>query len=498
MATSLQTRLLLVVGSVALTAVAIVAVGARLGTRMEFDKFQTLERTRADDRATTRAGDRAGTRADDRARTTSEAIAAALDRRCCDQGVVDAAVSQLAPGEALIVTDASGKSIASAGRDVPAANATATYRDETLSIVSSLNAESRGAQGPGIAAGVSIVLRGVPHSPITLASGAPATVHVVMWPHDEISTPAREFLGSIDRRLIAVALAVGALALLATWAIARTIGAPIAELNRATRDLARGDFSKRVTSGGAGELGDLARSFNDMAAELQRQQTLRRNLVHDVAHELRTPLTSLRCRLETVIDGLAADPRPAVVEANDEVAHLSQVVADLEELAHAEAGELALSIADVNLGDVVRSSVRVAGLEADARLRLNIDDHAIARGDALRIRQIVVNLLTNADRHTPSGGAITLTVRGDNQHALIDVHNTGSALSQEETGRVFDRFYRADPSRQRATGGSGLGLAIVKHLTEVQSGSACASSDNGGVTFSISLPAGASKRVPRV
>jgi signal transduction histidine kinase len=466
MAISLQTRLLLVVGAVALSAVAIVAVGARLGTRVEFDKFQSLERTRADDRARTSAAD----------------IAAALDRRCCERAAVDEAVAKLAAGEVLIVFDAAGNSIVTAGHDVPVGAISATFRGDTLNVTSK-------ATGPGVSAGMSIVLKGVPHAPIALASGDSATVHVVTWPRDDIKSPAAEFLGSIDRRLIGVALAVAALALAATWTVARKIGRPVAELNRATRDLARGDFSRRVAAGGGDELGELARSFNHMAAELERQQTLRRNLVHDVAHELRTPLTSLRCRLETVIDGLAADPRPAVSQANEEVAHLSQLVSDLEELAHAEAGELALSIGSVPLGDAVRSSVRVAGLEDDPRVRLALDDAIAARGDAMRIRQIVVNLLTNAQRHTPPGGAITVTVRRQDGHTAIDVHNTGSTLTKEEAGRVFDRFYRVDPSRQRATGGSGLGLAIVKHLTEVQEGSVCASSDGGGVTFTITLPA---------
>jgi signal transduction histidine kinase len=471
MAISLQTRLLLVVGAVALSAVAIVAVGARLGTRVEFDKFQSLERTRDGDRM----------------KTSATSLAAELNHRCCERAVVDAAAAKLAAGEVLMVFDAAGKSIVIAGDGAPVGDVTATFVNDTIAINSREKSQ-------GIAAGMSIMLKGVPHAPITLAGGAPAIVLVFVWPRDEANTPAMEFLGSIDRRLLAVALGVGALALLVTWAVARRIGGPIAELNRATRDLARGDFSQRVASGGADELGDLARSFNHMAAELERQQTLRRNLVHDVAHELRTPLTSLRCRLETVIDGLASDPGPALVHANEEVAHLSQLVADLEELAHAEAGELALSIGDVPLSDVVRSSVRVAGLEHDPRVRFELDERATARGDAMRIRQIVVNLLTNADRHTPADGTITLTVRreaanGDNgAGAVIDVHNSGSALDPDEARRVFDRFYRRDPSRQRATGGSGLGLAIVKHLAEVQDGSACASSDASGVTFSITLP----------
>lgn len=471
MAISLQTRLLLTVGAVALAAVATVAVSARLGTRVEFNRFQNLERTREGGHAT----------------PAMATIAAALDRRCCAQDVVNAAASALDSGEAMLVFDRSGALLASTGRDVDLSNVSATFRDETLSV-------ARNEKSGAASTGMTLVVRGVPNARIALADGAPATVLALVWPKDDAKTPAAEFLGSVDRRLLAVTLAVGALALIVTWVVARRIGRPIAELNRATGDLARGDFSRRVTSGGSDELGDLARAFNSMAAELERQQTLRRNLVHDVAHELRTPLTSLRCRLETIIDGLATDPRPAVIQANDEVAHLSQLVADLEELAHAEAGELALSIADVNLSDVARSSLGVAGLDKDARVRLECDEATMARGDAMRIRQIVVNLLTNADRHTPDGGAITVRVATRGDRAVIEVHNTGSALTADEAGRVFDRFYRADPARQRATGGSGLGLAIVKHLSEVQNGSACASSDATGVLFSVGLPSAESSR----
>ena len=469
MSISLQTRLLLAVGAVALAAAATVAVSARLGTRVEFNRFQDIERSQ-----------------ELRVRSAIGSVVAALNGRCCGRASIDAASASLIKGEAAFVFADDRTLVAAFGQGVDMANVKATYADETLTV----RTEER---GEAVTAGVSIILRGTPRGQIAMADGRGATVHVVTMIGESGPPPASQFLGSIDRRLIGVTLTVGALALLVTWAVARRIGRPIAELNRATRDLARGDFSRRVDAGGADELGELARAFNTMAAELERQQTLRRNLVHDVAHELRTPLTSLRCRLETVIDGLAPDPRPAVVQANEEVAHLSQLVADLEELARAEAGELALSIGDVKISDVVRSSLRVAGLENDSRMRLALDEAVTARGDAMRIRQIVVNLLTNADRHTAADGIITVRVGARGGRASIEVHNTGSSLSVEEEGRVFDRFYRADPSRQRATGGSGLGLAIVKHLTEVQQGNARVSSDASGVTFSVDLPLSALK-----
>lgn len=273
-----------------------------------------------------------------------------------------------------------------------------------------------------------------------------------------------------------------------TWALARRIVRPIAELRDATRDLAAGQLSRRVEVSGHDEVGDLARGFNHMAAALEHQEALRRNLVHDVAHELRTPLTALRCRVETVLDGMVQDPKPLLAHINEEVAHLSQLVGDLEELAQAEARSLAFAIADTRVSDVCRSAVRVAGLENDQRLRLGLDEALVARVDAIRLRQIVLNLLTNADRHTPSDGVITLSTRRDTHDVVIDVHNTGSALTPEQLTRVCDRFYRTDQARQRATGGSGLGLAIVKHLSEAQGGHVSVASDNSSVTFSVRLP----------
>jgi two-component system sensor histidine kinase BaeS len=209
--------------------------------------------------------------------------------------------------------------------------------------------------------------------------------------------------------------------------------------------------------------------------------------VHDVAHELRTPLTALRCRLDTVADGLASDPARTLAGASEEVRHLTRLVDDLQELALAEAGELKLTIAPVSLDEAVRSAVGAASLDRDPRLHLEIEDTRV-RTDAVRLRQILINLLTNADRHTPPDGAISVRARRDSSQVVIEVRNTGSALDEEQRARVFDRFYRADPSRQRATGGSGLGLAIVKHLAEALGGSVAAESDAAGVTMRVRVP----------
>ena len=164
-----------------------------------------------------------------------------------------------------------------------------------------------------------------------------------------------------------------------------------------------------------------------MATDLERQHLLRQQLLHDVAHELRTPLTALQCRLETVVDGLARDP--GAVRArflHEDVLHLGLLVDDLQDVALAEAGELRLSIADHAASDLVRSGLRAAGLDGDARVSIDVPDALTLRADARRVRQILVNLLSNASRHTPPGGVITVTASTDGHETTLMVRNTAA------------------------------------------------------------------------
>jgi signal transduction histidine kinase len=465
MISSLQTRLLLAVGVLAVAAVAAVAFSARESTRVEFQRFQDVQKIRASGAV----------------EAALERAAARLDGACCDTLASSRVNEALDEDQAVFVFNTAGLLLLSAGSGVDPTGLTATFKNGVLDI-NSLETSA------GALAGMKVTLRGGPMKTIRLADGAAATVHVLPLVPPEANLPAEQFLGSVDRRLLIVTAAVAAFALLLTWAITRRIVGPIADLRNATRDLAAGQLSRRVSATGTDEVAELARGFNQMASALERQEELRRNLVHDVAHELRTPLTALRCRVESVLDGLVTDPTTALRQVNEEVAHLSQLVSDLEELARAEARELTFVIADTAVADVCRSAVRVAGLDGDSRLRLELDEAVRAQADATRLRQIVLNLLTNADRHTPPDGVISVRASADGDATTIDVHNTGSALTADEQRRVFDRFYRADLSRQRATGGTGLGLAIVKQLTEAQGGRVSASSDAAGVTFSVSLP----------
>jgi two-component system sensor histidine kinase BaeS len=225
-----------------------------------------------------------------------------------------------------------------------------------------------------------------------------------------------------------------------------------------------------------------------MARELEKVQILRRNLVHDVVHELRTPLTALRCQIDSVTDGVSRDPQKQISGANEELDHLLRMVEDLHDLALAEARELKLAISCAPLRPIIESAARSSGLEGDPRLRMSVDNDLVIRGDALRLRQVVLNILSNAGRYTPINGSITISGIQRDKEIVVEVHNTGSSLTSEEIAHVFDRFYRADPSRQRASGGTGLGLSIVKNLIEAQGGRVWSRSDDSGVCFAFALP----------
>jgi signal transduction histidine kinase len=466
MNSSLQTRLLLFVGGLAVMAVVAVAVAARQGTRQDFTRLQDFE-TRAH-----------GVEASSR---TAE-VAARLQDRCCQPPALEAAVSSLGADVVLLVTDvAKGTLVASAGGPLLSADRVTTWRSGgVLAVEVTLKRGTKLEQ-------VELRFR-QPGTSLRLTDGRDAMLYIVTFPNPERRRRTEAFLIAVDRRLQFTTAFVGMFALALTWGIVRSSVRPLEELRAATRDLARGRLGTRVRPRGSREVVDLGRDFNAMADQLQRQHLLRQRLLHDVAHELRTPLTALQCRLETVIDGLTRDPAQAVRDLHEDVLHLGSLVDDLQDVALAEAGELRLAIADHAAPDVVRSALRAAGLDGDSRVRIDVPETLTLHGDERRLRQVLVNLLSNASRHTPPDGVIGIAATKAGDETLVSVRNTGSHLTPDECARVFDRFYRTDPARQRTTGGTGLGLSIVKHLVEAHGGRVWVSGGTDEVTFHVALP----------
>ncbi len=294
--------------------------------------------------------------------------------------------------------------------------------------------------------------------------------------------------------LMVVAAVVAGLAVLLVGSIqARRIVAPVRALADAARRVAGGEFAQiPVTS--QDELGEMALAFNTMAAELKQQHTLRRRVMADVAHELRTPLSVLQIDLESIEDGLA-EPTPEVVSRlQEEVALLNRLVEDLRTLSLAEAGELQLEIQPVDVGHLVQTAVeRVRGTAQENGVSLAIElpeDLPAVPGDAQRLSQVLSNLLSNALRHTPQGGQISVAARQvDGGEVRIAVQDDGEGIPVDELPHVFERFYRTDHARSRDTGGSGLGLAIARSLVEAHGGRIWAESVEGeGSTFAFTLP----------
>ena len=304
--------------------------------------------------------------------------------------------------------------------------------------------------------------------------------------------PAQLALNTINRSLILAAVSAGAVALLLTVTLSRGIVGPVAALTLAARRMEQGDLSQRVAVRGRDEIGALAHAFNAMAEGLSVSEQLRRQMVSDIAHELRTPLTNIRGYLEAVRDGVVA-PRPEVIDSlYEESLLLNRLVEDLQDLALAEAGQLRLRRQAVAIGEVAeRALAALPPQAAGPRVRLELPEALpLVEADPERVGQVLRNLVTNAQHHTPPDATITISARAEAGEVAIVVADTGAGIAPEHLPFVFERFYRADQARARVAGGAGLGLAIVKQIVEAHGGRVAVSSVLGsGSVFTFTLPA---------
>ena len=307
--------------------------------------------------------------------------------------------------------------------------------------------------------------------------------------------PFLRLSGSINRSLLlGGSLAIG-IALLLTFVLSRRMTSPIGVLAKAARRLGHGDLSQRVRLQGEGEVAGLAQAFNSMAADLEYAEQLRRNMVADVAHELRTPLSNIRGYLEAIRDGMIEPNAAAIQSLNEEATLLSRLVNELQELSLAEAGELKLVYQVEDITNLVRQTVtpwQPQLMAGEISLALDLPDNLPPVNiDWQRVNQVLHNILENAVAHTPSGGTISVAVSEKGRWVEISVSDTGKGIPAEDLPHIFERFYRVDKSRARATGGSGLGLTIAKRLVEAHGGTIAVDSTLGkGSRFSFTLPIG--------
>ena len=313
------------------------------------------------------------------------------------------------------------------------------------------------------------------------------------------------FLSAHDLVLAGVLLVFGAgIAVSVGYLLSSSFSDEAGQLARAAQQVALGRLDVRLTPAGRDEMADLGTAFNDMAealaaaAEQQRAgDAQRRDLIAWVGHDLHTPLTSIRVILEALADGVVDDPATTqryLRTARKDLDVLSLLIDDLSMLAQIDAGGLQLDRQPNSLGDLVSDTLESFSVRAErqgVRLRGELVGALVEISfDARHIGRVLANLIDNALRHTPSGGEICVTVRSAEQGASVEVHDDGPGIDPADLPYVFDRFYRAEKSRSRATGGAGLGLAISRGIVETHGGTITVDSTVGtGTSFIFVLPA---------
>jgi signal transduction histidine kinase len=324
--------------------------------------------------------------------------------------------------------------------------------------------------------------------------GAIGTFYVASEPPPGVGLISLQILyRSIGRFFLWGGLVAVAIAVALAFLLSRRTLAPVRALTSAAERLGRGDFSQRVQIKDKGELGELAQTFNSMAGDLERTEKLRQNMVADVAHELRTPLSNIQGYLEALRDGVMKPDKETIRSLYEESSLLSRLVDDLQELSLAEAGELKLVLQAEDIGELIRRAVAAVEAKKKAKglsLAVELPEKLPpANIDSRRIGEVLHNLLENAVDHTGKEGSIKVAARQRGNWVEVSVADTGEGIPAEELPSIFERFYRVDKSRARATGGSGLGLTIAKRLVEAHGGRIEVQSQPGkGSRFAFTVP----------
>ena len=288
-------------------------------------------------------------------------------------------------------------------------------------------------------------------------------------------------------------LAAAALALVLVQLLAHGMTFPLREMVVAARAMARGEYGRRVTATSRDEVGELARAFNAMAADLAEVDRMRRDLVANASHELRTPIGALQAMLENLVDGVEPVERTALESMLRQVERLGTLVEQLLDLSKLESGAVPLDRRRVPARALLRDVVdewRAQAQANDVELGVSVGPPDLSLdADRERLRQVLGNLVANAVRHSPQGGSVTLQASEDSGCVRLEVADEGPGISPAEAERVFERFYRTDHARAASEGGTGLGLAIARWIVELHGGTIRAEAGRtGGCRMVVELP----------
>ncbi|KHF32866.1 HAMP domain-containing sensor histidine kinase [Paenibacillus sp. 3LSP] len=312
--------------------------------------------------------------------------------------------------------------------------------------------------------------------------------------------PVNEAAGMIRHYYAYIAAGALLLVLLASFYYSRRIARPLLRINRTAQQMAALDFSEKIPVATKDEIGDLSRSINELSEKLhshivrleqdiEKEKQLehtRKEFISGVSHELKTPLSVIQSCLSVLKDGIASHKRDHYFAAmEDEVNRMNLLIGDMLELAKYESGTYKMEMGPFDIGAAVgRICAKLAPDMEQKGLRLHVSlQPAEVVGNELRIGQVLVNFLTNAIRYTPGEGAVFVAVTEERERVKIGIENKGTHIPEEQLGKIWDRFYRGEPSRQRSTGGTGLGLAISKKILEMHGAPYGVTNTEDGVLF---------------
>jgi len=294
------------------------------------------------------------------------------------------------------------------------------------------------------------------------------------------------FVRRSNKFLLMSFLIMGGIAVIASLVASRRLTDPLKALLEHTKAIRRGDLGQRTKVRGKDEIAGLSRAFNEMADDLQLQDSLRRKVIANVAHELRTPIAAMRGELEAMIDGVLPTGTDQVRSLNEEIKRLGTILDGIDDLTQAQASSLDIARRNMNVSNVlenIRDRFGAMAEEKGVRIVLGKGDDIQAWADADKVSQILVNLVSNALRYTQAGGTVTLGAAGEKDGTIIEVSDTGAGISGEDLPHIFERFFKGEE------GGLGLGLSIVKELVDAHGGRIEVDSEVGkGTTVTVILP----------
>ena len=313
-----------------------------------------------------------------------------------------------------------------------------------------------------------------------------------------LSTPVtelRQAIQTVEKQLMTVFIAVAGAALIAAMVFAVTLTSPIKALTTTIRKMGKGDLSARVKVRASGELKTLADSYNAMAEKIENFDQSRSQFVQNASHELKTPLATMKILLENLIYQPDMPPElraEFMQDMNHEIDRLSGIITDLLTLTQMDARKSALKLEAVDLSALCEETLHAlepAADKAKLTLQAHLAEEVTLQGDESKLSQVVYNLIDNAIKYTPEGGGVTVTLTANSHSAILRVQDNGIGIPEEDVKHIFDRFYRVDKARSRATGGTGLGLSIVHQMVQLHGGEIQVESaaDKGSI-FTVTLP----------